>query len=1183
MTTPIASAPAERPFVHLHCHSHYSLLDGANRIPELVAGVKRLGMNAVALTDHGNLYGAIELYREATAAGIKPIIGYEAYIAPGKRTDRDAKGMSEASFHLTLLAQNETGFRNLIKMASVAFLEGFYYRPRIDKELLAAHSEGLFCLSGCLSSEFSTFLIKEEFDQAEALAVWFAKLFGDRFFVEIQNNGLPLQTQVSEKAVDLATRLGLPTVATCDAHYLCQQDADAHDVLLCINTRRLRSDENRMRYGSNQFYVRPPAEMYDLFPGQQEAVRRSQEIADRCDLQLDFKKRHFPVFTPPKGKKPETYLRELCEAGLVERYGAKPPAGAKERLAHELGIINRLGFAGYFLIVHDFVRFAREHGIPAGARGSACGSLVSYVLHLSHVCPLEYDLLFERFLDPQRAEAPDIDIDFCQQRREQVINYVKQKYGENSVAQIATFGTLGAKLAIRDVGRVLGFDVERVNLLAKLIPSAPPGITLDESLKLVPDLRQQYERDPQVRELIDIARRIEGSNRSVGTHAAGVVIANGPITDYVPVQKVLTKGDKSERADEVDKPEAQITTQWTMEDLEKVGLLKMDFLGLRNLTLLSNAVRLIKETTGQVLDLHRLPLDDAKTYALFQSGQTQGVFQFESEGIRNLLKSLRPDNIRDIIASNALYRPGPLQGGMVDAYINRKHGREEPVYEHDVMREVLAETYGVMVYQEQIMRILNRLGGIELSSAYACIKAISKKKTEVIDARRADFVTGAVAQGVSEEVAREIFEQIVVFGGYGFNKSHSSAYAHIAYQTAYLKAHHPAEFMAALLSSEIGETDKLAEHVRDAKELRLTVLPPDVNESGSDFGVPRPAHVRYGLAALRGFGTKAAEALVAERTARGKFKDLYDFCERIDQRLVSRPAVEALIKAGAFDPLCDGNRAAAMTALPGALESGSLMQDDRRHGQRHIFDLLDAADEATEAGPRALPTVTPWTDLERLSNEKEAIGFFLSSHPLAEHEATLRHFSTCQVSQIASLAANQEVQIGGMIVGLRFTTSKRASRSGETRMARFKLEDLSGAIECVMFPDDFARNKDLLKDDLICFAKATVDRSREEPGLIVARILNFQQAQNEQSRGLLLRLATPRHEPKLLARLGEILQRTQGRSPVYLDVADLAGRHARLRLADRYFVDTQRLAVDDLRLLLGPENVQLLGPGGNGA
>ncbi|HMP01450.1 MAG TPA: DNA polymerase III subunit alpha, partial [Gemmatales bacterium] len=1051
-------------------------------------------------------------------------------------------------------------------------------RPRIDKELLAAHADGIICLSGCLSSEFSGFLIKDEFEQAEALAAWFAQRFGDRFYVEIQNNGLPLQTQVSEKATDLARKLGLPTVATCDAHYLCQADAEAHDVLLCINTGKLRSDGNRMRYGSNQFYVRPPAEMYELFPGQDEAVRRSQEIADRCNLELDFKVRHFPAFQPPKGKKSETYLRELCETGLKERYGTKPPANAKERLELELGIINRLGFASYFLIVHDFVRFARERGIPAGARGSACGSLVSYVLHLSHVCPLEYDLLFERFLDPQRAEAPDIDIDFCQARREEVIQYVKEKYGEGSVAQIATFGTLGAKAAIRDVGRVLGIDLARVNQLAKLIPAAPPGITLDDALKMVPDLRQQYERDPQVQELIDIARKLEGNNRNVGTHAAGVVIADGPITDYVPVQKVISKGDRGENGES--KGEAQITTQWTMEDLEKVGLLKMDFLGLRNLTLLSHAVRLIKETQGVEVDLQKLPLDDRKTYELFQAGQTQGVFQFESEGIRNLLRSLKPDNIRDIIASNALYRPGPLQGGMVDAYINRKHGREEPTYAHAVMAEVLAETYGVMVYQEQIMRLLNRLGGIELSSAYACIKAISKKKTEIIDARRADFVKGSVERGVSAEVAREIFEQIVVFGGYGFNKSHSTAYAHIAYFTAYLKAHYPAEFMAALLTSEAGNTDKLAEHVRDAKELGLTVLPPDVNSSAPEFSVPAPAQVRYGLAAIRGCGAKAAEAIVRERRKNGRFVDLYEFCERIDHRLVPRTALEALAKAGAFDDLTSGQRAAVLAALPAALQAGSQIQDDRRHGQRHIFELFGEDEPAAATGPRQLPVVADWTDLDRLNHEKEAIGFFLSSHPLAEHEAALSGFSSCQLSQIASLAPNQEVQVGGMIVGLRLTTAKRPSRSGETRMARFKLEDLSGTVECVMFPDDFARNKDLLKDDLICFVKATIDRSREDPGLIVVRLLNFQQAQAEQTRGVLVRLSATRHDAQLVQRLGEVLQRTQGRSPVYLDVSDAAGRHARLRLSDRYFVDTQRLALDDLRMLLGPENVILMGPGG---
>ncbi|HMF17550.1 MAG TPA: DNA polymerase III subunit alpha, partial [Gemmataceae bacterium] len=753
-------------FVHLHCHSHYSLLDGASRIPELVARTKEQGMNALALTDHGNLYGAIEFYKECKAAGINPIVGYEAYVAPGKRSEREARRRGEAGYHLTLLAKNLTGFKNLVKMASVAFLEGYHYVPRIDKELLAQYREGIICLSGCASGEFSEFILKEQLDEATELAKWFHQTFGKNFYVEIQNNGLDIQRRCAEGAIDIANRLGLPLVATCDAHYLCQGDAQAHDVLLCINTGKTIKDENRMRYGSDQFYVRGPEEMYRLFPQHAEAVQRSQEIADNVDIKLDFKARHFPVFTPPDRKKPENYLRELCEKGFQERYQNVRPErqeAARKRLEHELDIICRMGFAGYFLIVWDFVRYALSQGIPASARGSACGALVSYVLKLSNVDPLEYDLLFERFLDPNRSEAPDIDIDFCQDRRDEVIAYVRQKYGEQSVAQIVTFGTLAAKAAIRDVGRVLDIPLDRVNRLTNMVPKVL-NISLDDALAQSPDLKREYESDPQIRELIDIARKLEGTNRQAGTHAAGVVIANGELTDYVPLHRVMRKGTEGTR-----NGDAVVTTQWVMGDLEKVGLLKMDFLGLRTLTVMDNAVRCIEKNHGIKIDLENIPLDDAKTFELLQRGDAKGVFQLESDGIRELLKRMKPDNIRDLIATNALYRPGPLGGGMVDAYVNRKHGREKPVYSHPIMEEILGETHGVMCYQEQVMRILNRLGDIELSSAYACIKAISKKKHEIIDQRRTEFLVGAQKRGVAESTAREIFDLITFFGGYGFN------------------------------------------------------------------------------------------------------------------------------------------------------------------------------------------------------------------------------------------------------------------------------------------------------------------------------------------------------------------------------------------------------------------------------
>jgi DNA polymerase-3 subunit alpha len=1170
----------ERPFVHLHCHSHYSLLDGASRILELVARVKELGMNAVALTDHGNLYGAIEFYQECTAAGLNPIIGYEAYVAPGSRKEREARRRGEAGFHLTLLAQNRTGFRNLVKMASSAFLEGYYYVPRIDKELLAAHKEGLICLSGCASSEFSEFILKDQLSEASSLAEWFTKLFGKNFYIEIQNNGLEIQRACAEGAIQIGRKLGLPLVATCDAHYLCQSDNAAHDVLLCINTGKTRGDENRIRYGSDQFYVREPEEMYRLFPEHADAVARSQEIADSCAIELDFKSRHFPVFAAPASKDPEAYLRELCAAGLEERYDGSRRDEPRNRLDHELDIICRMGFAGYFLIVWDFVRFARERGIPARARGSACGALVSYVLKLSEVDPLEYDLLFERFLDPSRGEAPDIDIDFCQDRRDEVIAYVRRKYGEESVAQIATFGTMAARAAIKDVGRVLDLPLSRVNQLTEMIPKTL-GITIDDALTQNHDLKHEYDSDSRVRELIDIARKLEGTNRNAGTHAAGVVIANGPLTDHVPLQRVVRKGEDGPGKRE----EAVVTTQWVMGDVDKVGLLKMDFLGLRTLTLLDNAVKLIESTRGVKIDLNSVPLDDPATYALLQRGDAKGVFQFEKDGIRELLKRVRPDNIRDLIACNALYRPGPLQGGMVDAYVNRKHGREKPIYVHPVMEEILAETYGVMVYQEQVMRILNRLGGIDLSSAYVCIKAISKKKQETIDQRRTEFLAGTRERGLDEGTAREIFDLITFFGGYGFNKSHSAAYSLIGYQTAYLKAHYPAEFMAALLSSEIEDSNKrdaMVEHIDDARRLGVEVLPPNINTGQVEFAVAG-SKILFGLTAVKGVGRSAAEEIVRARQ-RGPFKDLFDFCERIDLKEVPRSAMEKLIKAGAFD--CFGaHRSQWMHMLPKSLQAAGELQEDRRSGQQNFLGMLDETAEGSQDLARSLPDIPEWSDSEKLRNEKEALDFYFSSHPLAQYEEDLRRLSVPPVSHLLGLPANQEVFAGGMLTQVRFMNTKKA-RNGNTRYVRCKLEDVTGTIECVMWPDDFARYKDEFREDRICVVKAAVERTREEPGLVLARILTLEQARQYLTKGLKLSLRLDLHGPAAIEQVARILERTPGPCPVYLEVRDLAGRRCRLRTGEGFRIDPNSLQTEELEMVLGIGHVQFFGNGngrnGNG-
>ena len=705
------------------------------------------GMTALALTDHGNLHGALEFYQKAHKAGVKPIVGYEAYIAPGSRLDKTSGNMREASYHLTLLAQNRVGFQNLMKLASAAYLEGFYFKPRIDKQLLEAHSEGIICLSGCASSEFNRALLRghggeEELREAIEVAQWFHGVFGDRYFIEIMNNGAEIQRLSMQGAVEVANQVGLPLVATCDTHYVDRSDSEVQDVLLCINTGKYRTDTSRLRMDGDQYYLRSPEEMYQAFPDYPDAVARSQEIADRVDLQLELGKRHFPVFDVPQGTTAEAYLRELCEQGLRERYADNPEMCrdgqlsevVRQRLDRELDVINKLGFPNYFLIVWDFVREARSQGVPATARGSGVGALVCYALYLSHVCPLKYDLLFERFLDENRLEAPDIDIDFCKERRADIIRYVKDKYGEQNVAQIGTFGTMAARAAIKDVGRALGIPLARVNQITAMVPEQL-GITLHKALELSADLKQVYDTDGEIRELLELAMQLEGLARNVGTHAAAVVIADRPLTDYVPLCRVTGKED--------------VITQWSMGDVEAAGLLKMDFLGLRNLTILRKAVDLIEQTTGQRIDPHKFPLDDAATFALLCRGETKGVFQLESGGIRDLLQKMKPDHFRDIIATNALYRPGPLEGGMVDDYIEVKHGRKQPEYKHPVLEEILGETHGVMVYQEQVMRILNRLGGIELASAYTCIKAISKKKQSLIDRNREQFIAGAVQNGMA--------------------------------------------------------------------------------------------------------------------------------------------------------------------------------------------------------------------------------------------------------------------------------------------------------------------------------------------------------------------------------------------------------------------------------------------------
>lgn len=1137
-----------RPFAHLHCHTHYSLLDGANRVPDLIKQVKHLGMNACAITDHGNLYGALEFYQTCKAHDVNPILGYEAYMAPGHRTDRSASRLKEAAFHLTLLAMNRTGFQNLVKMASKAFLEGFYYKPRIDKELLKAHNEGIICLSGCASSELSRLLLADESDKSKQLVQWYVDLFGDRFYMEIQDGGVEIQQSCAEATIDLANKMGLPLVATNDAHYLCQTDANMHDVLLCVNTKSFRSDENRMKISTDQLFVRSPEQMYQAFPRQADAVARSQEIADRCDIQLDLKTRHFPVFTPPDQKTDSDYLREVAEQGLIWRYGENPDQVYRDRLEYELGVIKKMGYSSYFLIVWDFARFARDRGIPCTARGSACGALVSYVLGISDICPIEYDLLFERFLDPSRSEAPDIDMDFCRDRRELVINYVKEKYGHENVAQIGTFGTLKAKAAIRDVARALSIPLKRADEIAKMVPETL-NIKLKDALEASPELKEQYEADPQVKELVTFAMALEGLAKSAGTHAAGVVIADRPLDEYVPLQKITGKDD--------------VLTQWT--DVEKAGLLKMDFLGLRNLSILDKAVANVRKHRGIEIIPKDLPLDDEETFALLQRGETKGIFQLESGGMRDLLTKMKPDKFADIIATSALYRPGPLEGGMVMTYVNVKHGREPVPTVHPIVDDVLAETYGVMVYQEQVMRILNRLGGIELADSYKCIKAISKKKHDIMAAYHEKFIEGAQTQGMSQADAQGIWDLIEKFAGYGFNKSHSTAYGAIAYQTAYLKAHYQEEFMAALLSCGMESSDRIFEHTDDCRRMGIEILPPDVNtsevefgvvvekssvesresragenHSGATIGVHSTRRISFGLGAIKGVGEAAMQSIVDERIARGPFRNIFDLCERCDPKHLTKAVLEALVKAGALDSF-GPTRAQHMLVIDRAVQGAAARQRDKARGQKSLFGEPAAAGASGNDAPEiAIPPADNWTHSQQLAYEKEVFGFYLTSHPLTEFADQIEAFTQHSTKDIRDLGDGKEVLLGGMISSIKKATTKNPSRNGNSKYVNFDLEDAHGVLRCIMWPDDFANEGEKIRQDSIVVVKGRIDARGREPNIIVNKVLTLAEAEKEFTRQIAIFLRSGFHSEEDMKRVREILGRYPGKTPVVVVVETLA-------------------------------------------
>jgi DNA polymerase-3 subunit alpha len=1145
-------------FTHLHLHSQYSLLDGAISFDKLLKQCKKLNMESVAVTDHGNMFGAIEFYSKAAAAHIKPLLGIEAYIAPGSRFDRTKTSISDAAYHLILLAENIAGYRNLLKLASAGFTEGFYYRPRIDKEILAEHSEGLICTSACLKGEVAMSLAKGDEKGARAAAESFLKIFGpERYFLEIQHHE-PDEMSVRQGLIDLAEKLGLGLVATNDVHFLEEEDHEAHNCLCAISTSKRADDPDRLIYPPD-VYLKSPGQMRQLFAEASSACDNTLAIAERCNVELDLKTHHAPRFEPPPGRTPEDYLTQLCYEGVKERYG-EISNEIKERLDRELKVIESKGFASYFLIVWDFCKFAHENKIAIGARGSGVGTLVGYCLGLCDVDPVRYDLLFERFMDPHRNEMPDIDIDICQAHRAEIIDYVRQKYGH--VAQIITFGTMKARAVIRDVCRVLGVPLVEADRLAKLVPFSL-DMTLEKALDSEPELKQAYLQNEQTRKVIDIGKKLEGLARHASVHAAGVVIADQPLTNFVPLYQASGSED--------------IVTQFDGPTVEKVGLLKMDFLGLKTLSVLDRSCRLVEELHGKKIDLEKLDLADAKVFELFADGATKGIFQFESGGMQNLLMKMKPDRIEDLIAANALYRPGPMI--LIPDYIDRKHGAKWNL-PHPIMTEVLEETYGIMTYQEQVMRICNRLGDIPLREAYTLIKAISKKKAKTIAKEKERFVAGCVDKGLSDKQAGQIFELIERFAGYGFNKSHSTRYAFIAYQTAYMKTHWPVEFMAALLTFEMDNTDKVVEYTGECRQMGIEVLPPDINTSGVDFtplyeqdsdGRQKKGVIRFGLAAVKGVGEKAVEQIIAARKRVERFESLFHFCENVDLRAANKQVLESLIKAGAFDNL-GGNRAQMMAGLERAMENGAGLQADKQAGQMNFFGQMAGGNDYSKDHQR-LPSVAPWPEPQLLAYEKEVLGFYVTSNPLSHHAETINIYSTRNTSELAQANGEKQIVIGGMVIKIRYNITKSGRNAG-SKMAVFTLEDLQGQVEVVMFPEVLNRYSNILITDTVVFVRGKADYRRETPNLIAEELIALDNVREKLASIVRLKLDAKDVTKEKVTMIRSICQHHRGKSPVYVVVQTDKGRvHT---AADKSLsVNPDLDFCRKMKQLLGEENFQL--------
>ena len=1151
-------------FVHLHNHTHYSLLDGASTVQSLVNAAVAHKMTAVALTDHGVLFGAIEFYKRAMKAGIKPIIGCEAYIVTkGSRfekkvdSNRLSRGEGRGIYnHIVLLAKNAIGYKNLSRLCTIGHTEGFYFKPRIDVEVLTNYHEGIIATSACQSGIVNEQLVNGNDQEALEYASIYKNIFGEDFYLEIQNHGLQNEEMILAGAPKIARELGIKLVATNDCHYILQEHAVPHNIMLYIPEASSTSvsDYQTMRYKTDQLYFKSSAEMIALFKEYPEAIQSTVEIADKCNLQIELKKNYMPAFPiPPESgiADPNEYFERLVRKNIPKRYETVTPE-IEERVVHEIHVIKKMGYAGYFLIVQDFINAARDMGVRVGpGRGSAAGSIVSYALGITDIDPLKYDLLFERFLNPDRVSMPDIDIDFADNKRERVIDYVKNKYGEKSVAQIVTFGTMSARAALKDVGRVLGIQLSVIDSITKQIPVVQGKVTpIEEALKTVPDLKWvNQSSDEKIKLLIETAKVLEGMNRNLSTHAAGVVIAPGDISDYVPMYKT---------------PQTDYMTQYNMKDLEDAGLLKMDFLGLRTLTVIDDALKMIELVHHVKLDIDRIPEDDEKTLELFTRGQTVALFQFESTGMQDYLRKLKPTSIHDLVAMNALYRPGPM--GNIPDFIDRKNGKQKISYLHPKLEPILRETYGIIVYQEQVIKIASEIGGLSLAQADLLRRAMGKKDKELMAKQKKEFVESAVVKQVDRKIAAEIYDLIEKFASYGFNKSHSVAYSVLAYQTAYLKAHYSAEYMAATLSSEMNNTDKIVVLIDECRKLGIDVMPPDVNESDVSF-IVTPKGIRFGLSAIKNVGTGAVEQIVKARNEQGRFKDIFDFCVRVDLRLANKKTIEGLIQAGAFDSL-HHNRAQIFSNVEAAIAYGQDLQVQIEKGQSNLFDLGGAR----ITNRPMFRNIAEWPETEKLSREKAVLGFYVSGHPLKKYRDEIEGLSTATLGDAASVKSNSMLRVCGIISDIKKKIDKR-----NRTMAFVTIEDFTGKADCIVFADAFQKYAELLKLGSIVMMIGKNDGNEEAIKVMVNEIIGIDEVRKKYAKRVVININLDTTKENDVFELVTLIEHNQGKCQCLLNLVGSGLENNSIYLARKYTVDPNRQFMDVVRKLFGHETVRLTG------